>query len=226
METGTSRTKLDPDGEESFVSLRRALGVTSFGMNQLVLAPRQRGRIHRHESQEDVGSPRRDADAGRRGRRGGRRARRARPRSRRRCAASSSTADPSGSSWSRWAVTETHGPRRAGVHLDGRLPAPARAAGIAPPEDLRASAYALYPARRRAGAARSAGPESSRQSLNRPCSACEASSPSRSMSSTVPSELTLALEARRRGPRRRRTRRATAGVAAVVPAGPSGVWIM
>ena len=54
METGTSRTKLDPDGEESFVSLRRALGVTSFGMNQLVLAPRQRGRIHRHQRQEEV----------------------------------------------------------------------------------------------------------------------------------------------------------------------------
>ena len=54
METGTSRTKLDPDGEERFVSLRRALGVTSFGMNQLVLEPRQRGRIHRHERQEEV----------------------------------------------------------------------------------------------------------------------------------------------------------------------------
>jgi mannose-6-phosphate isomerase-like protein (cupin superfamily) len=54
MQTGTSRTKLDPDGEERFVSLRRALGVTSFGMNQLVLAPRQRGRIHRHQRQEEV----------------------------------------------------------------------------------------------------------------------------------------------------------------------------
>jgi hypothetical protein len=54
METGTSRTRLDPDGEERFVSLRRALGVTSFGINQLVLEPRQRGRIHRHERQEAV----------------------------------------------------------------------------------------------------------------------------------------------------------------------------
>ena len=54
MQTGTSRTKLDPDGEERFVSLRRALGVTSFGINQLVLEPRQRGRIHRHERQEEV----------------------------------------------------------------------------------------------------------------------------------------------------------------------------
>ncbi|HEX6698511.1 MAG TPA: cupin domain-containing protein [Solirubrobacteraceae bacterium] len=54
MQTGTSRTRLDPDGEERFVSLRRALGVTSFGINQLVLEPRQRGRIHRHERQEEV----------------------------------------------------------------------------------------------------------------------------------------------------------------------------
>jgi quercetin dioxygenase-like cupin family protein len=54
METGTSRTALDPDGGEQFVSLRRALGVTSFGMNQIVLRPRQRGRIHRHERQEEV----------------------------------------------------------------------------------------------------------------------------------------------------------------------------
>jgi mannose-6-phosphate isomerase-like protein (cupin superfamily) len=54
METGTSRTKLDPDGNERFISLRRALGVTSFGINQLVLEPRQRGRIHRHERQEEV----------------------------------------------------------------------------------------------------------------------------------------------------------------------------
>jgi mannose-6-phosphate isomerase-like protein (cupin superfamily) len=54
METGTSRTALDPDAPERFVSLRRALGVTSFGINQLVLEPRQRGRIHRHHRQEEV----------------------------------------------------------------------------------------------------------------------------------------------------------------------------
>ena len=54
MQTGTSRTKLDPDGEERFVSLRRALGVTSFGINQLVFKLRQRGRIHRDERQEEV----------------------------------------------------------------------------------------------------------------------------------------------------------------------------
>jgi mannose-6-phosphate isomerase-like protein (cupin superfamily) len=41
-------------GEERFVSLRRQLGVSSFGMNLIVLAPGQRGRIHRHERQEEV----------------------------------------------------------------------------------------------------------------------------------------------------------------------------
>jgi len=54
METGTSRASLDPDSGEQFLSLRRALGVSSFGMNQIVLRPRQRGRIHRHERQEEV----------------------------------------------------------------------------------------------------------------------------------------------------------------------------
>jgi mannose-6-phosphate isomerase-like protein (cupin superfamily) len=54
METGTWRAALDPDGGEQFLSLRRALGVSSFGMNQIVLRPRQRGRIHRHERQEEV----------------------------------------------------------------------------------------------------------------------------------------------------------------------------
>ena len=36
------------------MSLRRALGVSSFGMNQIRLAPGERGRIHRHEHQEEV----------------------------------------------------------------------------------------------------------------------------------------------------------------------------
>jgi quercetin dioxygenase-like cupin family protein len=34
--------------------LRRALGVTSFGINQITLQPGQRGRIHRHREQEEV----------------------------------------------------------------------------------------------------------------------------------------------------------------------------
>ena len=45
---------LDRDGGERFQGLRRELGVTSFGINLIVLAPGERGRIHRHEHQEEV----------------------------------------------------------------------------------------------------------------------------------------------------------------------------
>jgi mannose-6-phosphate isomerase-like protein (cupin superfamily) len=48
------RTAIDHDAGERFVSLRTALGVESFGLNQLILQPRQRGRIHRHAAQEEV----------------------------------------------------------------------------------------------------------------------------------------------------------------------------
>jgi mannose-6-phosphate isomerase-like protein (cupin superfamily) len=54
MEDGTARTKLDAASEERFVPLRRQLGVSSFGINQMVLAPGQRSRIHRHQDQEEV----------------------------------------------------------------------------------------------------------------------------------------------------------------------------
>ena len=54
MQSGASYTKLEPDHEERFFSLRRELGVTSFGINQILLRPGQRGRIHRHEHQEEV----------------------------------------------------------------------------------------------------------------------------------------------------------------------------
>jgi uncharacterized cupin superfamily protein len=54
VEPGVARSELDPGAGERFVSLRRALGVTSFGINQLVLEPGQRGRIHRHRRQEEV----------------------------------------------------------------------------------------------------------------------------------------------------------------------------
>jgi mannose-6-phosphate isomerase-like protein (cupin superfamily) len=54
METGVSTAALDPDSEERFVPLRRLLGVTSFGLNQILLRPGQRGRIHRHRDQEEV----------------------------------------------------------------------------------------------------------------------------------------------------------------------------
>jgi uncharacterized cupin superfamily protein len=54
VEQGTSRTRLEGDTGERFVPLRRQLGVTTFGVNQIVLQPGQRGRIHRHERQEEV----------------------------------------------------------------------------------------------------------------------------------------------------------------------------
>src|SRR5262245_1252101 len=54
MEDGTARTRLRLDGEERFVPLRRELGVTSLGVNLIVLRPGERGRIHRHDQQEEV----------------------------------------------------------------------------------------------------------------------------------------------------------------------------
>ena len=54
MERGIARTRLAPEADERFDPLRRRLGVTSFGLNQIVLEPGQRGRIHRHERQEEV----------------------------------------------------------------------------------------------------------------------------------------------------------------------------
>jgi uncharacterized cupin superfamily protein len=54
MNSGVSYTALEPASDERFVSLRRALGVTTFGINQIILRPGQRGRIHRHTTQEEV----------------------------------------------------------------------------------------------------------------------------------------------------------------------------
>jgi mannose-6-phosphate isomerase-like protein (cupin superfamily) len=54
MEEGTTTTRLDPETGERFLPLRRQLGVSSFGLNQIVLQPGQRGRIHRHQRQEEV----------------------------------------------------------------------------------------------------------------------------------------------------------------------------
>jgi mannose-6-phosphate isomerase-like protein (cupin superfamily) len=54
METGVAFAALDPHHGERFLPLRRMLGVTSFGLNQLILRPGQRGRIHRHRDQEEV----------------------------------------------------------------------------------------------------------------------------------------------------------------------------
>jgi uncharacterized cupin superfamily protein len=46
--------KLDADSGERFQTLRRELGVESFGINLIILAPGQRGRIHAHREQEEV----------------------------------------------------------------------------------------------------------------------------------------------------------------------------
>jgi uncharacterized cupin superfamily protein len=45
---------LERGGSERFQTLRRELGVGSFGINLIVLQPRQRARIHAHEHQEEV----------------------------------------------------------------------------------------------------------------------------------------------------------------------------
>jgi|SRR5215211_1723788 mannose-6-phosphate isomerase-like protein (cupin superfamily) len=54
MQEGVSVAALDFDGEERFQPLRRELGVSTFGLNLIRLRPGQRGRIHRHERQEEV----------------------------------------------------------------------------------------------------------------------------------------------------------------------------
>jgi quercetin dioxygenase-like cupin family protein len=53
-DTGFTRTALDVDGDERFVSLRRPLGLSGMGMNLIILAPGQRGRVHDHERQEEA----------------------------------------------------------------------------------------------------------------------------------------------------------------------------
>jgi uncharacterized cupin superfamily protein len=45
---------LDLDNQERFQSLRRELGVESFGINLITLPAGARGRIHAHERQEEV----------------------------------------------------------------------------------------------------------------------------------------------------------------------------
>jgi mannose-6-phosphate isomerase-like protein (cupin superfamily) len=54
MQDGIARSRLDRETPERFVALRRQLGVSSFGINQIMLQPGQRGRIHRHRRQEEV----------------------------------------------------------------------------------------------------------------------------------------------------------------------------
>jgi mannose-6-phosphate isomerase-like protein (cupin superfamily) len=54
MTTGVSYARIDMTGTERFVSLRQELGVTSFGMNLILLHAGARGRIHKHAKQEEV----------------------------------------------------------------------------------------------------------------------------------------------------------------------------
>src|SRR3954447_14738591 len=54
MQQGVSFAKLDLDAGERFVRLRIALGIETCGLNLLVLERGQRGRIHRHERQEEA----------------------------------------------------------------------------------------------------------------------------------------------------------------------------
>jgi quercetin dioxygenase-like cupin family protein len=53
-EPDVAYTIINTHNAERFQSLRRELGVAGFGMNAITLAPRQRGRIHSHDRQEEV----------------------------------------------------------------------------------------------------------------------------------------------------------------------------
>jgi uncharacterized cupin superfamily protein len=54
MEPGVGYAVLDLEGRDRFQKLRHELGVTSFGLNLIRLRPGQRGRVHRHQRQEEV----------------------------------------------------------------------------------------------------------------------------------------------------------------------------
>src|ERR1700754_1986957 len=53
-EHDVTSTTITTNNSERFQSLRRELGIEAFGINAITLAPRQRGRIHDHEHQEEV----------------------------------------------------------------------------------------------------------------------------------------------------------------------------
>src|SRR4051794_23897502 len=53
-ETDIAYTTINTNNSERFQSLRRERGVAGFGMNAITVRPRQRGRIHAHERQEEV----------------------------------------------------------------------------------------------------------------------------------------------------------------------------
>lgn len=54
MEDGVAFAQIDLDSGERFQRLRAELGVSTFGLNLILLQPGQVGRIHRHEHQEEV----------------------------------------------------------------------------------------------------------------------------------------------------------------------------
>jgi len=54
MRDDVSEARIELDGAERFQLLRRELGISSFGLNELRLRPGRRGRIDRHERQEQV----------------------------------------------------------------------------------------------------------------------------------------------------------------------------
>jgi mannose-6-phosphate isomerase-like protein (cupin superfamily) len=54
LEEGVTIVTLDLEGEDRFQRLRQELGVRAFGVNLVRLRPRQQGRIHRHERQEEL----------------------------------------------------------------------------------------------------------------------------------------------------------------------------
>ena len=54
MQEGVSYAKLEMQGADRFQRLREPMGIASFGINLIRLQPGQRGRIHRHATQEEV----------------------------------------------------------------------------------------------------------------------------------------------------------------------------
>ena len=54
METGIAFAALDYEHRRALPAPAPQLGVSTFGLNQIVLGPGQRGRIHRHRRQEEV----------------------------------------------------------------------------------------------------------------------------------------------------------------------------
>ena len=54
MQDGVSVARLVTDTTDRFVRLRAELGVSTFGLNAILLGPGERGRIHAHRRQEEV----------------------------------------------------------------------------------------------------------------------------------------------------------------------------